>query len=263
MYPFINIRQHRTPAFSLSSAPSRDRQGVGNDVPNERNSEYASSTEVTEIEFHRRTSDYPRGDELHATQGCASRRRICVYVRFILWSCQSSVADETDGGNDQVLVRGTQTSNSHTRPRLQQHVCHFPHVPRGHSLLYVIGAFGKLEMQVALITSRKILINAGKRLFPNWRAIQSRKRYKSWYRNIKYDIAHNGDRLIEQFKSRNNQLNFCLKTVNWFSQFGTNFWLIRRVTIMLDNCASSRISYLIFFYHTTNRYTILYMYICI
>lgn len=74
MYPFINIRQHRTPATSLSSAPSRDGQGVGNDVPNERDSEYASSTEVTEIEFHRRASDYPRGgDELHATRGCASR----------------------------------------------------------------------------------------------------------------------------------------------------------------------------------------------
>lgn len=58
MYPFINIRQHRTPASSLSSAPSRDGQGVGNDVPNERDSEYASSTEVTEIEFHRRASDY-------------------------------------------------------------------------------------------------------------------------------------------------------------------------------------------------------------
>lgn len=43
-------------------------------MPNERDSEYASSTEVTEIEFHRRASDYPRGgDELHATRGCASR----------------------------------------------------------------------------------------------------------------------------------------------------------------------------------------------
>jgi len=87
-------------------------------MPNERDSEYASSTEVTEIEFHRRASDYPREEEMnctlrYTTRGCASRARICVYVRFILWSCQSSAADETDGRNDQVLARGTQTSNSH------------------------------------------------------------------------------------------------------------------------------------------------------
>lgn len=90
MYPFITSGK-RTPTISLSSAPSRDGQGVRYvRVPNERDSEYASSTEVTEIEFHRRASDYPREEEMNCTlrynyaRGCASRAYLCLCTFYPL-----------------------------------------------------------------------------------------------------------------------------------------------------------------------------------
>lgn len=96
---FYYIGQHRTLTYlptylplSLSSAPSRDGQGVRNVVPNERDSEYASSTEVTEIEFHRRASDYSRGrDELHATLHYARLResRVSVFMYVLSFGAVS------------------------------------------------------------------------------------------------------------------------------------------------------------------------------
>lgn len=61
-------------------------------MPNERDSEYASSTEVTEIEFHRRASDYSRGgDELHAMLHYARLResRVSVFMYVLSFGAVS------------------------------------------------------------------------------------------------------------------------------------------------------------------------------
>lgn len=131
---FYYGRQPRacTPACLLifCSVTRRTRGRYG--VPNERDSEYAPSTEVTEIEFHRRASDYParaRGDELHATLSeIASRAYLCLCTFYPLEPSVKRAADETDGGITARCSCEELKHRIHTWPRLRQHrhVCHFP-----------------------------------------------------------------------------------------------------------------------------------------
>lgn len=113
MSSFITSDNHHTPSSSLSSAPSRDGQGV--ETPSLMN-----AIQNTRLPRKWRKLNFIGAlvitlEEMNCTLRARLRvARICVYVRFILWCRQSSTADETDqGDNGQVLMRETQTSNSH------------------------------------------------------------------------------------------------------------------------------------------------------
>lgn len=110
----------------------------------------------------------------HATLREVARvARICVYVRFILWSCQSSTADETDGG----ITTGCSCTRNSNIEFTCDHASDSTYVTLSScssqnfslSLLYR-GVSGKLlciEIQVAFVQSEQeiFIINEGENSF--------------------------------------------------------------------------------------------------